>query len=134
MTQIRRRCRLLRSPPQPRRTLSLRKDPQTPGITSARSDKILIADDSEIILQLLSNVLESENFRIITAANGREALRLAMQERPDLIVTDLLMPEMDGITLIKKLKSHLATRYIPVIMLTRQRRGGRGSEGNRRRR
>ena len=94
----------LSAPAQPAATTTdpvTSQDPQTPGITSARSDKILIADDSEIILQLLSNVLESENFRIITAANGREALRLAMQERPDLIVTDLLMPEMDGITLIK---------------------------------
>ena len=45
-------------------------------------------------------------------------MKIALQEKPDLIVTDYLMPEMDGMMLIKKLKSQLATRYIPVMMLT----------------
>ena len=60
----------------------------------------------------------SEGYRIITGNNGLEAIKLALQEKPDLIVTDYLMPEMDGMTLIKELKSQLATRYIPVMMLT----------------
>lgn len=45
-------------------------------------------------------------------------MRLALQDKPDLIITDYLMPQMDGIALIKKLKSQLTTRYIPIIMLT----------------
>jgi type IV pilus assembly protein PilB len=77
-----------------------------------------VADDNEIIVKILRNILESENYHVITAENGLEALKLALQERPDLIVTDLLMPKMDGITLIKKPKSQLTTRYIPIMMLT----------------
>jgi CheY-like chemotaxis protein len=94
--------------------------PEEPSssVASVRPQKILMADDNEIILKILRNILESESYHVITAENGLEALRLALQERPDLIVTDLLMPRMDGIALIKKLKSQLATRYIPIIMLT----------------
>ncbi len=84
----------------------------------ARPLKILLVDDNEIILKILSGVLESEGYLIITAKNGLEALKLIMLEKPDLLITDYLMPEMDGVTLIKKLKSQLVTRYIPIIMLT----------------
>ena len=88
------------------------------AISSVKPKKILVADDNEIIVKILCNIIEAENYLTITAKNGLEALKLAVQERPDLIVTDLIMPEMDGVTLIKKLKSQLATRYIPVIMFT----------------
>jgi len=88
------------------------------SVTSVRPKKILAADDNQIILKILRNILESEGYLIITAENGLEALKLALQEKPDLVVTDLLMPKMDGLTLIKKLKSQLSTRYIPIIMLT----------------
>ncbi|MFO7784871.1 MAG: response regulator, partial [Desulfatiglandales bacterium] len=86
------------------------------GTVSPR--KILVADDNELIIKILQNILESENYLTLTAKDGLEALRLALQEKPDLIITDLLMPKMDGLTLVKKLKSQLATRYIPIIMLT----------------
>jgi DNA-binding response OmpR family regulator len=62
--------------------------------------------------------LESENYLVVTASNGLDAFRLTMKEKPDLIITDLIMPEMDGMTLTKKLKSQLITRYLPIIMLT----------------
>lgn len=88
------------------------------SISSVKPKKILVADDNEIILKILRNVLESQNYLVITAENGFEAMKLAFQEKPDLIVTDFLMPIMDGITLIRKLKSQLATRFIPIIMLT----------------
>lgn len=86
------------------------------GTVSPR--KILVADDNELIIKILRNILENENYLTLTARDGLEALRLALQEKPDLIITDLLMPKMDGLTLVKKLKSQLATRFIPVIMLT----------------
>ena len=88
------------------------------ALSTVKPQKILLADDNEIILKILHNILESENYLTLTAKNGVEALKLAVQEKPDLIITDLLMPEMDGISLIKKLKSQLATRYMPIIMLT----------------
>jgi DNA-binding response OmpR family regulator len=77
-----------------------------------------VADDNAIILKVLRNLLEAEGFQVITVQDGLEALKLTLQERPDLVITDILMPRMDGVTFIKKLKSQLATRYIPVIMLT----------------
>jgi DNA-binding response OmpR family regulator len=54
----------------------------------------------------------------VCANNGIEALKIAVQEKPDLIITDYIMPEMDGMALITKLKSQLTTRFIPIIMLT----------------
>ncbi len=87
-------------------------------IASVHPDKILIVDDNQVILKILKNILESNNYLVITALNGIEALKIAYQEKPVLIITDYMMPEMDGMALIKKLKSQLATRFIPVIMLT----------------
>jgi len=86
------------------------------GIT--RPQKILVVDDEELSLRVVRTVLEAANYQVITAQNGELALRLAIEERPDLIISDLIMPEMDGIALTKKLKSKLITRSIPVILLT----------------
>jgi len=88
------------------------------SISSVRPKKILVADDNEVTLKILRHLLEAESYLVITAKDGLEALKLASIEKPDLMVTDLLMPKMDGITLIKKLKSQLNTRYIPIVMLT----------------
>jgi CheY-like chemotaxis protein len=87
-------------------------------ISSVKPKKILVAEDNEVTLRLLKNFLESENYLVVTASNGLDAFRLTMKEKPDLIITDLIMPEMDGVTLTKKLKSQLITRYLPIIMLT----------------
>jgi len=80
--------------------------------------KILVVDDNLVVLKLLRHLLESEDYLVITAENGVEALKLASTENPDIIVTDYVMPEMDGVMLIKKLKSQAATRDIPIMMLT----------------
>lgn len=88
------------------------------SVASIRPKTILLADDSEIVLKVLANILESENYRVVTAADGEKALEEARRERPDLIITDLAMPRMNGIELVNQLKAQLATRYIPIIMLT----------------
>ncbi len=88
------------------------------SVTVAQPAKVLVADDSEIIVKLVSNILETDNCQVRTAANGAEALKMALQEKPDLIVTDYLMPEMDGITLIQRLRAQPSTRHIPIIMLS----------------
>ena len=87
-------------------------------IGSIRPEKILIVDDNQVVLKILKNILESENFMTVPATNGIEALKIAVQEKPNLIITDYMMPEMDGMALITKLKSQLSTRFIPIIMLT----------------
>jgi len=80
--------------------------------------KILVVDDNLVVLKLLRHLLESEDYLVITAENGLEALKLALTENPDIIVTDYVMPEMNGVMLIKKLKSQATTRAIPIMMLT----------------
>ncbi|MBA3534780.1 MAG: response regulator transcription factor [Ardenticatenales bacterium] len=76
---------------------------------------VLMVDDQPNIRTLVQMYLEQEGFRVVTAANGREALFLARQERPDLIILDLMMPEMDGYDFIR---AHRRERDTPVIMLT----------------
>jgi type IV pilus assembly protein PilB len=97
-----------------------RTDPssQTPIGTAVWSPKILIVDDNVVILKILQNILEAQNFVTISAKDGAEALKLTHTERPDLIITDYMMPEMDGKALIQKLKETLSTRFIPIVMLT----------------
>lgn len=87
-------------------------------LSSIRPEKILIVDDNPVVIKILKNIMESKNYLTVTATSGIDALKIAYQEKPDLIITDYIMPEMDGMALILKLKSQLATRFIPVIMLT----------------
>jgi type IV pilus assembly protein PilB len=94
-----------------------------PSLTSVKPKQVLVADDNQIILKMVSHILESEGYSVVTAEDGLMALRLALQEKPDLIVTDYLMPKMNGTGLIRKLKSQLSTRYIPIIMLTAKETG-----------
>ena len=80
--------------------------------------KVLVVDDNMITRKLISNMLASEKYHVLTAENGVEALEIVPQEELDLIITDFHMPQMDGITLVKNLKSQPSTRNIPIIMLT----------------
>ena len=85
---------------------------------STSPKKILVVDDNAVILKLLRHLLEAEDYLVVTAENGLEGLKMASMEKPNLIITDFLMPKMDGVTFIKKLKSQMSTRFIPIIMLT----------------
>ncbi len=80
-------------------------------------EKILIVDDNPDIRRLVKSVF-SEKYAVIEAADGEEALTLATNEIPDLIISDIMMPVMDGIELCKKIKSGVNTSHIPVILLT----------------
>jgi CheY-like chemotaxis protein len=79
---------------------------------------ILVADDESHILHVVSLKLQNAGYRVLTARDGREALLVAQQERPDLIITDYHMPELSGLELCAKLKEDPATSDIPAIMLT----------------
>lgn len=83
-----------------------------------KKPKILIVDDNVVILKVLRTILESNNFEVVSAINGNEGFKAAHVEKPDLIITDYLMPGLDGKEMIQKLKGQLSTRYIPIIMLT----------------
>jgi signal transduction histidine kinase/DNA-binding response OmpR family regulator/streptogramin lyase len=78
---------------------------------------ILIAEDNMELSNLL-NILLSDDYRLSFATNGKEALDKIGKHIPDLVITDIMMPEMDGIELCKHLKKELSTSHIPVVMLT----------------
>lgn len=80
--------------------------------------KILIVDDEFYMHRLMHHHLARAGYELVNARNGHEALEKATQEKPDLIIMDVMMAEMDGLTALKGLKQSDATRGIPVIMLT----------------
>ena len=92
-----------------------------------RKKKLLIADDNEHIHELLSQFLSVDEFDIIHAYNGEEALELAEDEQPDLIVLDIVMPLMDGREICRRLKNAPDIEDIKIILLT-----GRGEQYDRR--
>jgi len=87
-------------------------------VKSAQPKRILVVDDSLFFRKMVAQGLEAEGYLVSVAENGLDGLKMVSSEKPNLIISDLLMPEMDGLSFVKKLKSQLATRFIPVIMLT----------------
>lgn len=81
-------------------------------------ETILLIEDNLEILENFTELLESENYRVLMASNGQEGLNLARQLIPDLIISDIMMSEMDGYEVLVKLGEHPDTRYIPFIFLT----------------
>jgi CheY-like chemotaxis protein len=83
-----------------------------------QSKTILVADDESHILHVVSLKLRNAGFKVVTARDGQEALDLARQEKPDLLITDYHMPQLSGLELCQKLKQDPGTSTIPAIMLT----------------
>jgi len=80
--------------------------------------KILVVDDYPITQKLLSHQLRNNGHEAILAGNGREAMRQLSENKVDLAILDIAMPEMDGITLLKQLRADERFKDLPVIMLT----------------
>ncbi len=80
--------------------------------------KILIVDDEADVVRLLQFRFEKEGFDIISAGDGQTALALVEEEMPDLVVLDIMMPLMDGMEVLRQIRSRRATSRVPVIMLT----------------
>ncbi len=78
---------------------------------------ILIVEDNDDLRGFLRDILQSR-YNILTAANGKEGLAIAESGQPDFILTDVTMPEMDGLTMVKKIKSHQELSHIPIIVLS----------------
>ncbi len=90
---------------------------------------VLIADDEEDVLDLVELHLKREGLEVVRAANGLEAVRLAKDARPDLVVLDIMMPGMDGVAVLKRLRQKDSTRHLPVIMLTARSQQGDRIQG-----
>jgi DNA-binding response OmpR family regulator len=80
--------------------------------------KILVVDDEVYIAKIVKFTLEHENFEVLVAHDGKEGLRLAREEKPDLIILDLMLPNIDGYRICRLLKFDEKYRHIPVILLS----------------
>jgi CheY-like chemotaxis protein len=85
---------------------------------ATKNDYLLVVEDVPDILVLLVETLKFKGYRVMTATNGEEALEVIQKGLPKLIITDILMPKMDGFNLVHRLRLNPATRNIPVIFLS----------------
>lgn len=84
----------------------------------SQSKRILVIEDEQLTRQALVDELVSSGFEALEAANGEEGLNSALREHPDLILLDIVMPKMDGITVMSKLREDAWGKDVPIIMLT----------------
>ena len=87
-------------------------------ITQPTGPTILLVEDNRDMSNFISSVLTEENYRVLTSENGHEALKIIQNINPDLIISDIMMPVMDGFTFLKKVKEIHAYRTVPTIFLS----------------
>jgi DNA-binding response OmpR family regulator len=87
---------------------------------AANRTRVLIADDDPAIRQLLEDLLQEDGYTVISTSNGHELVQIAQQHIPDLILVDLMMPQMDGYEAIRQLRNDTRTAHIPMLILTAQ--------------
>ena len=80
--------------------------------------KVLVVDDEVYILHILDFILGAESYDVVTATNGEQALQKVRDEKPDLVILDIMMPKLDGYETCRMIKNDNATKHIPVILLT----------------
>ncbi len=83
-----------------------------------KKDLIFVIDDNRMNIQLLNSILIKENYNVISTLDSEKAYDIAVKEKPDLILLDIMMPKLDGFEVCKILKSRRETKYIPIIFLT----------------
>ncbi len=86
--------------------------------SKTRKPRILIVDDEPNIRELIADTLQAADYEILEASNGHEALSLSATEMPDLIILDVMMPDLDGLEVCRRLRRDALTNHIPVVMLT----------------
>lgn len=84
----------------------------------AERAKILVVDDSRTQLEWLVQVLEREGYEVTTASDGKEAIRLVRTQPPDLVLLDMILPDMDGLEVVRIVKARREERFVPVILLS----------------
>ena len=88
------------------------------NITTAKVKKVLIIEDEVILLDLLSKKLSREGYEVKTTQNGKEGMLMMEKEVPDLVLTDIIMPEKDGFTVIAEMKQNELLRNVPIIIIS----------------
>jgi len=86
--------------------------------TTNEQKKLLLIDDDPNLILLVQDYLEFRGYAVIAAENGREALEILKEEAPDMIICDVMMPEMDGYTFVKNVRENPRTEWIPVLFLS----------------
>ena len=85
--------------------------------SNEEQDLLLVIEDNEDVLHYITIFLQ-DNYKLLTAANGKEGEQLALEHIPDLVVSDIMMPEMNGLELCESLKTNILTSHVPIILLT----------------
>lgn len=99
-------------------TVPLPEIPLTPTPTTVQDATILVVDDNRDLRTYLSSILVGSQYRVILGKNGAEGFQLAKEQRPDLIVTDLMMPQVSGLEMIQFIRHEEAIKGTPIILLT----------------
>ncbi|OGH70406.1 MAG: hypothetical protein A3C90_00610 [Candidatus Magasanikbacteria bacterium RIFCSPHIGHO2_02_FULL_51_14] len=87
-------------------------------MTKKKKEAILIVEDEPTLLRVIAEKLTHEGFHALEAKNGKEGIALAVKKRPDLILLDIIMPVMDGMTMLAKLRKDAWGKNVPVVILT----------------
>ena len=85
---------------------------------SSTMAKILVVDDETVFVELIGKILKTAGYDVIAACDGQDGLEKAKKEKPDLIVLDVMMPKMDGYTMLKEIRKDATIKNIPVILCT----------------
>ena len=83
-----------------------------------KKKKILIIEDERLLLDMYESYFEKAGYEVFTAKNGRLGVEIAKTEKPDLIVTDIVMPDMDGYDVIQKIRGDITTKKIPILVFS----------------
>lgn len=86
--------------------------------TSPAAKKILIVDDDKLLRESLAKALADHGYQVTQASDGEEALKLALDSTPDLVITDVMMPNMDGLSMLQKMRTYPWGSDLPAIILT----------------
>ena len=79
---------------------------------------VLVVEDQRLVREFLREILEKEGYRVLTAQNGREGVQVTFAEAPDVVLTDLMMPHMDGLTYIRHVRSQLSAASLPIVVVS----------------
>ncbi len=85
---------------------------------SDKKIKVLLVEDDAMIVEMYKTRMESEGWEVFTTDLGSEAIKIAQAKKPDIVLLDIILPEVDGFAILKDLKSESSTKKIPVLMLT----------------
>ncbi len=88
------------------------------NLRMAKKKNIMVVDDNSDIVTIVKTLLEGKGYRVQSASSGQEVFILLAKQKPDLIILDIMMPRMDGLEVLTRLKSDSNTRPIPVVLLT----------------